>query len=63
MIFEVTNNSEVIPLEARDFYENLTSTDRQVLEKVLTKAPKYASFGEVLGGQWMSNVDVLIILF
>ncbi|KAI3410175.1 hypothetical protein GPALN_006533 [Globodera pallida] len=39
---------EVVPVEALDFYNQLTGRDKQVLRKVLAKADSYTSTSEVL---------------
>uniref|UniRef100_A0A183CEQ5 DUF4476 domain-containing protein n=1 Tax=Globodera pallida TaxID=36090 RepID=A0A183CEQ5_GLOPA len=39
---------EVVPVEALDFYNQLTGQDKQVLRKVLAKADSYTSTSEVL---------------
>uniref|UniRef100_A0A914HUV4 Fatty-acid and retinol-binding protein 1 n=1 Tax=Globodera rostochiensis TaxID=31243 RepID=A0A914HUV4_GLORO len=39
---------EVVPVEASDFYDQLTGRDKQVLRKVLAKADSYTSTSELL---------------
>lgn len=40
--------SEIIPLEARNFYESLTDGDRKVLQNVLSKSSTYDNVSQVL---------------
>uniref|UniRef100_A0A915CTT8 Uncharacterized protein n=1 Tax=Ditylenchus dipsaci TaxID=166011 RepID=A0A915CTT8_9BILA len=39
---------EIVPVEAKQFYESLTGEDKQVLQKVLSKSTSYTSVREVL---------------
>ncbi|KAI1721113.1 nematode fatty acid retinoid binding protein (Gp-FAR-1) domain-containing protein [Ditylenchus destructor] len=45
---DLTQLDVIVPVEAKQFYESLTSTDKQVLQKVLSKADNYTSVKEVL---------------
>lgn len=40
--------TEIVPLEAKQFYEGLTTDDKAVLQTVLSKGSTYNDVGEVL---------------
>lgn len=40
--------SGIVPLEAKKFYNNLTSEDKKVLQKTLSKSFTYTNVSEVL---------------
>lgn len=39
---------EIVPVEAKQFYESLDISDKEVLQKVLNKSSQYSSIGDVL---------------